>query len=131
MEKSQRQTKYCTEIKQQLTAAGHATNAQLLSKLRIKFPKLSATTVHRASSRLAGRGDIAIAPSDRAGSIRYDINAKPHDHFQCTSCESLIDANVRDKIAPIIEQSIGGCSISGQLTINGTCKNCVKKGEIK
>lgn len=129
MEKSERQTKYCTEIKQQLMSAGHATNAELLAGLRTKFPKLSATTIHRASARLASRGAISIAPSSKSGSIRYDSNTKPHDHFQCVACESLIDANVREKITPIIESSIPGCSISGQLTINGTCKNCVKKGE--
>lgn len=127
MEKSTRQTKYCHSIKQELEKVGHATNAELLVHLRDEFPNLSATTVHRASARLASRGEIAVAPSNKSGSIRYDRNTKPHDHFQCVACESLIDTNIRDKILPAIEESISGCSISGQLTINGTCKNCVNK----
>jgi len=125
----QRQTKYCNAIKDQLRPLGHATNAELLLVLRNSFPKLSATTVHRATARLASRGLILIAPPDCHNSIRYDSNIIPHDHFQCSSCGSLKDADIRDKIIPIIEGSINGCKISGRLIINGTCKKCTKKGE--
>ncbi|MCX6728962.1 MAG: transcriptional repressor [Candidatus Saccharibacteria bacterium] len=123
---SQRQTKYCEQIVQTLKLRGHATNAELLSSLRKSFPDLSATTVHRATTRLASRGTIAIAPSNKDGSMQYDANTTPHDHFQCTNCGLLKDANIKEKITPILESSIFDCSISGQLTINGTCKKCMK-----
>ncbi len=125
----QRQTKYCTQIVQTLRKLGHATNAELLKALRKSFPELSATTVHRATARLASRGTISIAPADKDGSMQYDINTKPHDHFQCLSCGLLKDANVKDEIIPILESSIGDCSVSGQLTINGTCKKCMDKNK--
>lgn len=121
-----RQTKYCTAIEQILPALGHATNAELLAVLRNQFPDLSATTVHRATARLAERGVIAIAPSTKDGTMRYDANIAPHDHFMCDSCGLLRDADVKDKVVPILEASIGGCRISGQLTINGLCKACIK-----
>jgi len=125
-----RQTKYCQTIECQLCTLGHATNAELLISLRKSFPHLSATTVHRATTRLASRGIIAIAPSKQDGSMQYDANTKPHDHFQCSVCGLLKDADVKDKIIPILESSIDGCNISGQLTINGTCKKClINKGE--
>ena len=122
----QRQTKYCQAIEQRLQSLGHATNAELLANLRVAFPNLSATTVHRATARLASRGTIAIAPSTQDGSMHYDANTTPHDHFQCTSCGLLRDTDVKDKITPILEASIDGCSISGRLTISGTCNSCTK-----
>jgi len=124
---SQRQTKYCHSIKNQLAMLGHATNTELLSVLRNTFPKLSATTVHRATARLASRGIISTAPPDSRNSTRYDSNIVPHDHFQCLSCGLLKDTDIRDKIIPIINESISGCNISGRLIINGTCKKCTKR----
>ncbi len=126
----QRQTKYCQAIEQRLRNMGHATNAQLLANLRVTFPGLSATTVHRATTRLAARGTIAMAPSTHDGSMSYDANIIPHDHFQCSSCGLLRDTDVKDKVIPILEASIDGCRISGQLTISGTCNLCMKGKKI-
>ena len=126
----QRQTKYCQAIEQQLRSMGHATNAQLLAILRLSFPGLSATTIHRATARLASRGIIAMAPSIQDGSMHYDANTSPHDHFQCSSCGLLRDTDIKDKVIPILEASIDGCRISGQLTISGTCNLCMKGGKI-
>ena len=121
-----RQTKYCNAIKRILLTKGHFTNNELLIELRKSFPELSATTVHRATARLASRGEIGIAPTTKDGSMRYDPNIKPHDHFLCNTCDTLRDTDVKDKITPVLESSIGDCQISGRLTISGTCKNCIK-----
>ena len=121
-----RQTKYCNAIKSTLVINGHATNNELLYELRKVFPELSATTVHRATARLARRGEIATAPASKDGSMRYDTNIKPHDHFLCNNCDTLRDTDVKEKITPVLESSIGDCQISGRLTISGTCKNCIK-----
>lgn len=121
-----RQTKYCQAIERELKVLGHATNMELVAILRQDFPDLSVTTVHRATARLAARGTIAIAPSARDGSMTYDANTAPHDHFQCLSCGLLRDTDVKDKVIPILEASIGDCSISGQLTISGVCKQCMR-----
>ncbi len=126
----ERQTKYCTSIVSLLKRMGHATNQELLVELRRVYPGLSATTVHRATQRLASRGKIAIAPNAVDGSIRYDANTKPHDHFACDKCNQLVDADLKDKIMPIINRSIVGCDISGRLTIAGVCHNCLIKGGI-
>lgn len=121
---TQRQTKYCQAIEALLATMGHATNSELLFELRKTYPSLSATTVHRATSRLAARGSIAIAPSSRDGSICYDADVIPHDHFVCTSCGMLRDTDIKDKVTPILESSMDDCHISGRLTIGGLCKNC-------
>ncbi len=124
----QRETKYCRAIKNALQIEGHATNVELLNLLRKSFPDVSATTIHRATTRLAARHEIGLAPAAQDGSMRYDTNVAPHDHFLCSSCFMLIDTDIKDKVIPILEESIGDCSISGQLTISGICKKCREKG---
>lgn len=101
-----RQTKYCRSLEGILASKGHATNAQLLDALRANYPDVSATTVHRATARLARRGIIAYAPTDHDGSMQYDANVIPHDHFQCSACGMLRDTDIADKISPILEASI-------------------------
>lgn len=122
-----RQTKYCQAIELALNDLGHATNAELLTSLRVLYPGLSPTTVHRATARLALRNIIAVAPAAPDGSMRYDTNTKPHDHFECISCGKLRDIDVKDKITPILKSAINGCDISGQLIIKGGCKKCSKR----
>lgn len=124
----QRETKYCRAIRHTLSIQGHATNGELLALLRQSFPDVSATTVHRATARLASRNEISVAPAAQDGSMRYDTNTTAHDHFLCSSCFMLLDTDVKDKVIPILEASIGDCSISGQLTISGICKQCRTKG---
>lgn len=126
---TQRQTKYCRAIKSALDSLGHATNAELVDVLRKSYPQLSATTVHRATARLARRNIIAIAPNLTTKSITYDANINNHDHFQCVSCNRLFDADFIEQIMPIIKPIIDGCDISGRLTISGICKKCIKKQE--
>ena len=122
-----RQTKYCKAVKSALSRYGHATNSMLLNELRRIFPGLSATTVHRATARLADRGEIGLAPATKDGSMRYDANLKPHDHFVCSDCDNLLDINVKSKLLPILESYVADCQLSGSLTISGTCKNCIKQ----
>ncbi len=120
-----RQTKYCNAIKQALINLGHATNNDLLYELRQTYPDLSATTVHRATSRLASRGEISVAPASRDGSMRYDAKIKAHDHFLCDNCGSLMDIDVKHKLSAMLNDSICDCQITGRLVISGICKNCL------
>jgi Fur family transcriptional regulator, peroxide stress response regulator len=119
-----RQTKYCDAIEVAIAMRGHATNAELIALLRKQFPDVSATTVHRASARLAERGVIAVAPATKDGSMRYDANVQPHDHFMCSVCDAIRDTDIKDKVTPVLEAAIEGCNISGRLTISGLCKQC-------
>ncbi|MEO8104858.1 MAG: transcriptional repressor [Candidatus Saccharibacteria bacterium] len=124
----QRETKYCRAIRQALRIKGHATNSELLALVRKSFPDVSATTIHRATARLAARAEISLAPAALDGAMRYDATATPHDHFLCSACAMLRDTDVKNKVIPLLEASIGDCSISGQLTISGICQKCSAKG---
>src|SRR5574338_660293 len=96
-----RKTKYCTAIQQHISVLGHATNSQILAVIRKQFPDVSATTVHRATSRLAARGLLGVAPPDQEGAMRYDANTTPHDHFLCNQCGLLRDAVLKAQVIPI------------------------------
>lgn len=125
MSSETRSTKYSKAIVPVLARLGHATNARLLSELRQQFPEVSATTVHRATARLADRGEIAIAPPAPDGSMRYDANTTPHDHFACQACSNIRDLHVASELIPRIETELGGCKISGQLLVSGVCGHCL------
>lgn len=123
-----RQSKYCSAIEVALRELSHATNAELLAVLRRQFPTLSATTVHRATARLAGRGEIAVAPPNASGDIRYDTNLAAHDHFVCSGCDELRDIDIASDVLQLVARELRNCHVSGRITITGTCSNC-NKGE--
>lgn len=107
---------------------GHATNIELLELLRANYPDLSATTIHRITTRLYERGELQLAPSGNSNVLRYDSNTMPHDHFMCERCGMIRDADLSTLLRPQIEKAIGeGCSISGSLTVSGICKGCNKE----
>jgi len=122
-----RDTKYTREITKMVHRFGHATNADLLQELQKLFPDVSATTVHRSTSRLADRGLIGVAPPDSNGSMRYDANLRSHDHFMCDSCGGIRDIVVAEKLIPTISKALGGCKITGRLLIQGSCESCINK----
>ncbi len=122
-----RRSKYCQEIIRAMKRLGHATNAELHLCLRQKYPELSVTTVHRATARLAERGNLCIAPTASDGSVRYDANIKPHDHFICAKCGLVQDIDIKDSVIPILEDSMKECCLTGRLVISGICKGCSTK----
>lgn len=125
----ERTTRYSAAIQDTMSRLGHATNNELLHILRLEFPSLSATTVHRITARLVERGELRLAPTGASNVLRFDANLTPHDHFMCEHCGLLRDANLGDIVRPQIEKAIGSdCSISGSLTVSGVCKQCHKEG---
>lgn len=124
-----RQTKYCQAIAEVMQRCGHATNAELLAELRREFPDLSATTVHRATARLAERGELALAPPAQSGAMRYDTNTIAHDHFSCTECGLLVDADIADEVSDLLAGSIKGCRMSGRIVVSGVCKQCNEENQ--
>lgn len=123
-----RTTKYVTAVRALMSHLGHATNNELLGGLRSEYPDLSATTIHRITTRMVERGELQMAPSGQDNSMRFDANLSPHDHFLCERCGLLRDANLGAILRPEIERAIGNdCSISGSLTVSGICKQCHKE----
>lgn len=120
-----RTSKYIARVRELIGRMGHATNTELIEALQVDYPDVSATTVHRITSRMLERDELQLAPAGRANVLRYDVNISPHDHFMCEQCGLIRDADLGEIVRPYIERAIGnGCSISGSLTVSGICKKC-------
>lgn len=127
----ERSTQYIIDVENYLKKKGHLSNVEILQYLQKKHPSISATTVHRITSRLVERGKLSLAPVAKGNSMRFDANIAAHDHFLCSNCDVLRDTHVANDIRPILEKSIGDdCSISGNLVITGLCKKCNKELKI-
>lgn len=121
----ERTSKYISAVRRLMKTMGHATNHELIEALQCEYPDVSATTIHRITTRMYERGELQLAPSGRDNTLRYDVNLTPHDHFMCDQCGLLRDAQLGAVVRPHIEEAIGSdCSISGSLTVSGVCKNC-------
>jgi len=119
-----RESKYCDGIRQTVKTLGHATNAMILAEIRKTFPSVSATTVHRATARLAARGELMVAPSDLQGAMRYETEKPAHDHFLCTLCGQLRDVDVATEVAKLFESKQIDCRPSGRVVVSGVCARC-------
>ena len=132
MQTATRTTKYSKAVIAFLDKNGHATNREILNGLRLNYPELSATTIHRLTARLAERGLIGLAPSDAAGCQRYDFDPKPHHHFACSCCGGLRDVKLENDFLHQLSSQLEGCVINGQLVINGACSKCyLNTGAVK
>ncbi len=129
MQTADRTSKYIEAVRAHMHEVGHATNVDLLAVLRQHYPELSATTVHRITTRLLSRNELQMAPTGKENIMRFDVNLEPHDHFMCKRCGMLKDAHLDDSVRLLVEKAIGDdCSISGSLTVSGVCKQCKKEG---
>ncbi len=128
---TERLTRYVKDVEDYLKKTRHSSNGEILEHLQKKYADVSATTVHRITTRLVERSKLSLAPVAKGNVMRFDTSSEPHDHFLCSNCDMLRDVNVADGIRPILEQSIGdGCSISGNLVITGLCKKCTMELKI-
>lgn len=128
-----RQTKYATAVYETLQELKHATNIELLRKVQLLYPEVSATTIHRVTTRLKERGIIGCAPKPADGSERYDVTVEPHHHFMCSNCSGICDVPDSEEAARVISQLkdlSGECAIAGTLTLSGVCKKCKGVDEI-
>ena len=120
-----RTTKYIAAVRDYVRQQGHATNKELWQQLQRAFPEVSATTIHRISQRMVRRGELAQAPAAADNAARFDANTEPHDHFSCTGCGCLRDIVLPAQCREAVQAQLGGCKITGSLTIQGTCANCL------
>ncbi len=107
----------------------HPTADMVYSDIRLIFPNISLGTVYRNLSLLADNQEICKI-TDRDGVIHYDFDTKPHSHFICKNCGSVIDMPVTfcDTAKKMAEGFVDG-SFEGRIdecsiVFSGLCKNC-------
>lgn len=113
----------------------HPTAETLYSDLKLKMPEIGIATVYRNLVELQEEGKI-IKIKQQTGPDRFDGNVIPHLHFQCERCTKLIDILLPEKIKEKLDnemiylvKEIGAEVITTNITISGTCKECINNKE--
>ncbi len=105
----------------------HPTAETVYSDIRQEYPNISLGTVYRNLSLLADLGEIQKISTEN-GPDRFDGNPKPHYHFFCTNCNSVLDLKMKniDLINVIAAEEFSGF-IEGHITrFYGLCPECKK-----
>lgn len=119
-----RESRYCDIVRASIAQLGHATNAMIIAEVRKHYPRVSATTIHRVTTRLAMRGELIQAPADLQGAMRYETSKAAHDHFMCTVCGKLHDIDIAKEVTKFFEEKLFDCRPSGRVVVSGTCGAC-------
>lgn len=82
----QRQVIY--EVMQSMT--GHPSPEEVYSEVREQIPAISLATVYKNIHLFLASG-ILREVSPHHGSLRIEINRKPHHHLVCTECRGIQD----------------------------------------
>lgn len=107
----------------------HPTAEWIYLHLKPLYPDLSLGTIYRNILEFKKNGDI-VTISNVNGQNRYDANTKPHTHFICSECFSVVDidfyfddCNINEEIGEKYNLEISHHSI----ILYGKCRNCFKK----
>lgn len=104
---------------------GHASNSQILQIAKSDFPNLSATTIHRITTRLIAAGLLASGPQLNGVKL-IDSNLQEHDHFVCSACGGIKDVTITPKLHKDLQQQTGSTIMPSSLVVIGDCQNCPK-----
>ena len=105
----------------------HPSADQVYQALKPGYPGLSLATVYRNLSQLCEQG-LAVRVGTVNGQERYDGRTRPHAHFICNRCGTVLDLpDIRPDSA--LEQSVSaqyGFAVQRcELTYYGLCPSCL------
>ena len=107
----------------------HPTADMVYSDIRQIYPNISLGTVYRNLALLSDRGEIARIHT-KDGTLHFDRNTEPHDHFVCRSCGRITDIEapsaeeIKEEALKNFPGSIDECIV----TFYGLCGDCVSSG---
>ena len=107
----------------------HPTADMVYSAVREEFPNISLGTVYRNLAFLVDHGKAITIPCED-GSVHYDANLKPHNHFQCNKCHAVMDFDLNDDVIEDAfinnaQSHFSKGKISGHITFfHGICDKC-------
>ena len=104
----------------------HPTALEIYGMTRAVDPTISMGTVYRNLNLLAEQGKI-LRIKVPGGADRYDGTIEPHNHAVCTKCGMVMDYTFNfDSLSSQLERSGFKCE-ELNITVRGTCKNCLTK----
>ena len=104
----------------------HPTADTIYLHVREEFPNISLGTVYRNLSLLTELGEIIKITTD--GPDRFDGNVKPHSHFLCRKCHSLLDVHLDNEsfIDQQAQKNFPGTIDGHSILYYGICSDCSK-----
>ncbi|HIV85760.1 MAG TPA: transcriptional repressor [Candidatus Monoglobus merdigallinarum] len=110
------------------STTSHPTADTVYNSVRDIIPSISLGTVYRNLNVLSENGEIRRLDLGMAQS-RFDYNVKPHDHFVCQNCGSVLD--VMNEYDNTIDKenasNINGSINYHTLVFYGICDKCSKE----
>ena len=106
----------------------HPTANWLYGRLRKEFPRLSMGTVYRNIGILIEQGRLSRIAFGSTFD-RLDANMKPHYHFLCEQCDSILDLDlpVDESIDGWIGKNQGFVVHHHELEFHGLCPKCAAR----
>jgi Fur family transcriptional regulator, peroxide stress response regulator len=110
---------------------GHPSPEEVYGKVRKRIPSISLATVYKNLNRFLAAG-LVQETSVHHGSLRVEVNHRPHHHLVCSSCK---------KIEDIDSEQIGPLHVRGRLPkgfavqrfsvdVIGLCARCRDKKKV-
>jgi len=104
----------------------HPTVDAIYEALKEKLPSISKTTIYNTLKSFLETGlisDLTISGHE----VMYDAETKPHSHFLCKSCGTVLD--VVDIKCPHVRKEVDGNKVEEvHLYFKGLCKKCLPEG---
>ena len=108
-----------------ISTKSHPTADIVYLHVKEEFPNISLGTVYRNLNLLADLGEATkITTPD--GADRFDAETKPHYHFCCKKCGSVLDMNIPDldELNAYASKDFDGEIEGHTILFHGICKNC-------
>ena len=101
----------------------HPTATDVFNMVQPKIKNISMGTVYRNLAQLADEHMILELKID--GVSHYDGNMKPHEHFVCTECATIIDCHTQnDWKVDRLQESTNFDIQKMDIIFSGLCQQC-------
>lgn len=107
---------------------GHPSPEEVYARVKKKIPAISLATVYK-NIHLFVESGIFREVSLHHGSLRVEINSRPHHHLVCTSCRAIMDIDESDLGLSHKPAKLAGGFLVERYAVDvlGLCAACQKK----
>ncbi|WP_158751400.1 Fur family transcriptional regulator [Acidobacterium sp. S8] len=109
---------------------GHPSPEEVYARVKRRIPSISLATVYK-NLHLFIESGVFREVSLHHGSLRVEINHKPHHHLVCTSCKSISDIDAEALGLATQYGKLPGGFLAQRFAVDvlGLCADCQKKAD--
>ena len=109
---------------------GHPSPEEVYARVKRRVPSISLATVYKNLHIFIESG-VFREVSLHHGSLRVEINHKPHHHLVCTSCKSISDIDAEALGLATQYGKLPGGFLAQRFAVDvlGLCADCQKKAD--